>query len=194
MNTPAHLIIGAAAFAKPDARAINIAAILGALIPDFSLYFMVFWNRNVRGMSFDQIFDVAYFSTYWQAIFAVDNSIPLWFLVLVIGLVARWRVMMVLAAAALLHIALDLPLHHDDGRAHFWPFSDWIFESPISYWDGRHYGWIVGPLEGLLCLGLLVLLWRRFSGWFARVLIMLGGAMECVPAILFPLMFSGPGA
>ena len=135
MNTPAHLIIGAAAFAKPDKRAINVAAILGALIPDFSLYFMVFWNRNIRGMSFEQIFDVEYFSTYWQAVFAVDNSIPLWFLVLLVGLLARRRVVMVLAAAALLHIALDLPLHHDDGRAHFWPFSDWIFQSPISYLD-----------------------------------------------------------
>ena len=76
---------------------------------------------------------------------------------------------------------------------HFWPFSDWIYVSPLSYWDPRHYGWLIGPLEGLLCLGLLYLLWQRFSGTFARALILLGGLLECVPAIVFPVVFGSPG-
>ena len=78
MNTPAHLIIGAAVFAKPERYRLNIAALIGALVPDASLYFMVFWNRNVRGMSFEQIFGTEYFSDFWQQVFAIDNSIPLW--------------------------------------------------------------------------------------------------------------------
>jgi len=140
MNTPAHLIIGAVAFTKPDAARVNCAALIGALLPDFSLYFMVFWNRFVQGMSFDEIFSVQYFSPYWQAIFAFDNSIPIWTLALGIGLALKAPTVIALSGAGLLHLLLDFPLHHDDGRAHFWPFSDWIFESPVSYWDPSHFG------------------------------------------------------
>lgn len=193
MNTPAHLIIGAAAFARPERTKVNIAALLGALIPDASLYFMIFWNRFVQGMSFEQIFGTEYFSGFWQQVFAIDNSIPLWILALIVGLSLRAPVLYVLAGAALLHLFLDLPLHHDDGRMHFWPFSSWIFESPLSYWDRNHFGWIIGPLEGVLALFLLVLLWRRFEGVFARALILLAGLSECVPAIVFPVVFGNPG-
>ncbi len=190
MNTPAHLIIGAALFAKPDTPKVSLAALIGALLPDFSLYFMVFWNSQVRGMSMSEIFTNQYFTPYWQSVFAIDNSIPLWLLVLCIALLLRWPVILAFAGAGLAHVLLDLPLHHDDGRAHFWPFSNWKFQSPLSYWDTNHYGHIIGPLEGLLCLGLLILLWRRFSGRFARGLILAGGVLECVPAILAPIVFA----
>jgi len=191
MNTPAHLIIGAAIYAKPDAPKVTSAALIGALLPDFSLYFMVFWNSQIRGMSFDEIFGEQYFSPYWQSVFAIDNSIPLWILAFCIGLAMRLPILLAFTGAGLAHLLLDFPLHHDDGRAHFWPFSDWKFESPVSYWDPNHFGMIVGPLEGLLCLGLLIVLWRRFSGLFARGVILAAGLLECVPAILFPVLFSG---
>ena len=190
MNTPAHLIIGAAAFARPDAFRINIAALAGAVMPDLSLYFMVFWSRFVRGVGFDEIFGELYFSPFWQSVFAIDNSIPLWFGAFVAGIMLRSHVFIAFAGAGLIHLLLDFPLHHDDGRVHFWPFSDWIFESPVSYWDPGHYGAIVGPLEGVLCLGLLVVLWRRFAGGPAKALILLAGLLECVPAILFPVLFA----
>ncbi len=189
MNTPAHLIFGAAVFARPDATRINIAAFVGALVPDFSLYFMVFWNSRVRGMSFDEIFGEQYFSPYWQSVFAVDNSVPLWSAGLIVALLIRSPVMIAFAGSGLMHLLLDFPLHHDDGRAHFWPFSDWIFESPVSYWDKHHFGHIVGPIEGVICIGLLILLWRRFEGYFAKGLILFAALLESVPAILFPLIF-----
>jgi len=189
VNTPAHLIIAAAAFAKPDQPRVNAAAILGAFVPDLSLYGMVIWNRFVQGMSFEQIFGREYFSDFWQQVFAIDNSLPVWLLVLGVGFILSNRVVFVFAAAAALHIALDLPLHHDDGRAHFWPFSDWIYESPISYWDPNHFGWLVGPLEALLCFGLLIILWKRFQNTIARAAIALAGFVEVAPAFLFPLLF-----
>jgi len=192
MNTPAHLIFGLAAFSKPDpdARAVNIMACLGALTPDLSLYFMVFWNRFVRGMSFDEIFGEQYFNSYWQGVFAIDNSIPLWITLLAVSCLFRWSAVIAFAGAGLLHLILDFPLHHDDGRSHFWPFTDWIYASPVSYWDPHHFGGIVGPVEGAISLILLVILWRRFSGLAARVGIVALGLMECVPALLFPILFS----
>ncbi len=93
--------------------------------------------------------------------------------------------------AGLLHLAFDLPLHHEDARRHFWPISDAVFRSPVSYWDPRHYGHIAAPVEVMLCLALSVVLWRRFQGWFARTLILIGAGAELLPGVMFMIMFAG---
>ena len=48
---------------------------------------------------------------------------------------------------ALLHVAGDFPVHHDDAHRHFFPLSDWRFASPVSYWDSSHYGDLFFPAE-----------------------------------------------
>lgn len=88
----------------------------------------------------------------------------LWGIAFALGAMARSPVMVALCGAALLHLGFDFLLHNDDGRAHFWPLSNWIFQSPVSYWDPDHYGNIAGAIEvalSLLCCGIL---WRRFTG------------------------------
>lgn len=190
MNTPAHLIFGAAAFARPDRPYVTIAAIFGGLLPDLSLYLLVGWAMS-RGIDARVIFGEMYFSDAWQAIFAVDNSIPLWGAALVVGLWQRWPVLIALAGAALLHLVFDFALHHDDARRHFWPLSTWVFRSPFSYWDGNHNGYIIGPLEIAVCLVLCGVLWRRFQSWLARVLIAAAMLAEAMPGIIFAVMFAG---
>ncbi len=191
MNTPAHLIFGAAAFARPDRRDVTAAAILGALLPDVSLYAMVAWARWIDGIPARTIFGEMYFSDAWQNVFAIDNSIPLWALVLIAGLAQRNPVVTAFAGAGLLHLVFDLPLHNEDARRHFWPLSDWVFRSPFSYWDRRHHGEIVGPVEICVCLALSVLLWRRFRGRVSRVLIVAAMLSEALPGMMFALMFRG---
>jgi membrane-bound metal-dependent hydrolase YbcI (DUF457 family) len=185
MNTPAHLIFGAAAFGKPGQPFVTLAAVLGSLAPDASLYFMVAWNRFVRGMSFEQIFSVEYFSPFWQQVFAIDNSVFVWGAILLLAFLWKSQVVIAFALAGLLHIALDFPLHHDDGRPHFWPVSDWVFNSPVSYWDGRAYGHIVSVIEMAAVALLMIYLWRRFPSIFARCAILIGGLAELVPGIMF---------
>lgn len=192
MNTPAHLIIGAAAFGRPGDWRVTTAAIVGALVPDFSLYFMVFWNGFVRGMEAEEIFGEAYYSGYWQQVFAIDNSVIIWGALLGVAVWRRWPVLLAFAGAGTVHILLDLPLHHDDGRMHFWPLTDWVFASPISYWDPAHFGGIVGPLELGLCLILLVWLWGRYAGLPAKGLMVLALILEVVPTLVFPMIFGGP--
>ena len=195
MNTPTHLLVGAAAFGRSGRPATTAAALLGGLAPDFSLYVMVGWERFANGRSFEQIFDEDYFSDFWQTVFAVDNSAPLYGLLALCALAAsgfsprrvladgRWTApLFAFAGAALLHIALDLPLHHDDGRAHFWPFSDWVFQSPVSYWDHRRYGDVVGVAEGALVLALCALLWFRFRSVWARVTLALAAGAQALAA------------
>jgi hypothetical protein len=185
MNTPAHLIFGLTAFGKPDRRDVTAAALIGALLPDFSLYVMTSWHLMILGTSPQVVFDQLYFSQAWQNIFRVDNSIVLWFLALVLGLMWRSPVVIALCGAALLHLVLDFGLHHDDGRAHFWPISNWIFASPVSYWDSNHYGNIVAPIEVAASLACCWWLWKRFTGRLIRALIAILGLMEFLPIVVF---------
>jgi len=57
-----------------------------------------------------------------------------------------------------------LPVHHDDGHRHFFPLSDWRFESPVSYWDPAHYGHIFLWIELLLVAAGTVWLTTVFTG------------------------------
>jgi hypothetical protein len=191
VNTPAHLIFGAAAFARPNAPPVNAAALFGALLPDLSLYLLTGWSLFVMGIPPGTVFGELYFSPQWQGIFAVDNSIPLWALGLGIGLALRSRVLIAFAGAGLLHLVFDFALHHDDARRHFWPITDFVFTSPVSYWDPRHFGNIAGPVEIAVSLLLCGVLWRRFRGWFARVLIVAAALAELAPGLMFMVMFRG---
>lgn len=189
MNTPAHLIFGLTAFGLPERKAVTAAALAGAMIPDLSLYLMVGWHMRVLETPPQVIFGELYFSDAWQSVFRVDNSMVLWGIALVLGVMARSQVVVALCGAALLHLVLDFGLHHDDGRAHFWPITDWIFASPVSYWDRNHYGGIVGPIEVFVSLACCVWLWHRYTGWWMRGLIGVLAGLEFVPLVLFTLMF-----
>lgn len=191
MNTPAHLIFGLTAFGAPRRPLVTAAALTGALLPDLSLYLLASWHLFVLGTSPETVFGTLYFSEGWQRIFRIDNSIVLWGCGLAVALMARSAWGTALCGAALLHLGLDLPLHHDDGRAHFWPVSTWIFQSPVSYWDPAHYGDLVSVIELLAVLACCVILWRRFRGLVMRGLILLLGAMQIAPVLLWFFMF-GP--
>lgn len=197
MNTPAHLLLSAALWARPtrggprppgaQAR-INGAALAGSLIPDASLYLMVLWELRVNGRTPAQVFGEDYRDPFWTAVFSVDNSIPLWLALTALGAALGWRPLAALAGSALLHCVIDLGLHNDDGRPHFQPFTGWILESPVSYWDPAHWGWLVGPLEFAMCAGLAALLWRRFRSRIVHALIGAALVAEAAPALLFPLL------
>lgn len=190
MNTPAHLIFGLAAFGKPDSGKVTMAALAGALIPDASLYLLAGAHLLILGTDPQVVFGQLYFSETWQAIFRVDNSIVLWGIALAFAVWARSAWSIALCGAALLHLGLDFLFHVDDGRAHFWPLTTWIFESPVSYWDPNHYGRVVGAIEVLVSAVICVWLWKRFKTGLMRLIIALLAVAEIAPSILFAVMFS----
>lgn len=166
MNTPAHLLIGAAVFGRGGDKKIFLAAMAGALLPDASLYVMGSVAIFVLHIPPNVVFDELYFSPAWQTVFAIDNSFVVWGALCVAALLARVPWAMALTRAALLHLLLDMPLHHDDGRPHFWPFTNWVFESPVSYWDRTNGANWVAPVEAVLSVVAATLLWRaRLGPW-----------------------------
>lgn len=189
MNTPAHLIFAAAAFARPGEVRANAATLLGALAPDISLYLLVAVSVFVLGIPAEVVFREYYYSEAWQRVFAIDNSFVLWGLALALAVWLRSRIAMVFCAAALLHIAFDFPLHNHDARQHFWPITDWVFISPFSYWDSNHYGGVIGAIETLCCLILLGVLWLRFRDRLTRGLIACVGILQIAPVVMWSLFF-----
>ena len=188
MNTPAHLILGAAAFADPADRRRTWGAILGAFAPDLSLYVMAGVAIWILGISPQQVFGTLYYSTAWQGVFAVDNSFVLWGIGLALALWAGSGWAVAFTGAALLHLATDLPLHGHDARMHFWPVTDWKFHSPLSYWEGasgRIWSWV----EMTVTTGLaIMLIFRPYSlSW--RLLFAALALAELAPALFWSLMF-----
>jgi len=190
LNTQTHLLVGAALLARPAAgdgparrrlRIRNGAALTGALLPDLSLFVM--WGQaKVRGIDEAAIWGALYPSAGWQFAGAVTNSMPLYTAAALAAILAGARVRkfagptlamaaLVAALAALSHVAADLPLHATDGRPHLWPLSDWVFRSPVSYWDPRHHGEVWGWFETALAVGLIVVLCRRFRALWVRGLL-----------------------
>ena len=78
MNTPAHLIFGTVLFGSPARKALIVAALVGALIPDLSLYVLACWELQVKGTAPEVVFGQMYYSESWQSVFGIDNSFVLW--------------------------------------------------------------------------------------------------------------------
>ena len=190
LNTPAHVIFAAAAFARPYDRRRTIAAVAGALAPDLSLYLMASVSLYILQIPAQVVFDELYFSPAWQQVFAIDNSFFVWGGAFALAWWFGAKNAMVFAGAALMHLAFDFPLHHDDGRPHFWPVSDWVFESPVSYWDRSAHAGIIGPVEMALSALFCLILMRRFTSFRSRSVIAALALVQLAPVFIWMFVFA----
>lgn len=163
------------------------AALLGSLAPDASLYIMGGVSLFILGIPPQVVFDELYFSDAWQTVFAIDNSFIVWGALFAAATAWRKPWAVAFTGAALLHLALDFPLHHDDGRPHFWPVTDWVFESPFSYWDRAQGAMWIAPMElGATLMAAAVLMWRGLPVWAFLAI----AALVCAEAwIVYQWMF-----
>jgi len=197
MNTQTHILLGAVLLARPGRPLRNAAAIAGGLVPDMSI--VVMWaSAKLSGTPESVIWGDMYWRPEWQSAAAVINSLPLYLALAVAaaGFGARlnpmappegappgsldlgngfeWHVaILAFSLAAMVHIATDFPVHVFDGHATFWPFSDWVFQSPVSYWDRRYFGNYFSFIELALAASLIAILWRRFSSPAVRGILVL---------------------
>ena len=146
MNTQSHAIITYYLIRRglekrpPLPEALNPILFGGALLPDVPLYIFFGWYTFLNPTSQKVIWEELYFRPDWQIVFDFSHSLLFWG----VAALVLWRSGLlrgaIFALAALLAAVQDLLLHHDDAHAHFFPFSDYRFRSPVSYWDPAHYG------------------------------------------------------
>ncbi len=146
MYTPTHVSVAVAALGSRKRPTDTAWIIFGALLPDLPMVFLFVFDL-ARGYSASEIFDIRYFEDGWQIPLNFFNSAPIYALIAIAAYFLHKRSLLLFALAALMHIALDLPLHREDAHAHFWPLSDWKFISPVSYWDNRYHAAKVFPFE-----------------------------------------------
>lgn len=152
MQTHGHYVINMALLGKTIAPKHNIAIALGSVLPDIPIFLFYVISKYMYGMSEAKIWGQAYFEPGWQNIIATSHSIP----VALIGFLICWRLDWkwgaILCVSMVCHCLLDLPVHHDDAHRHFYPFSDYRFNSPVSYWDVNHHARIAAGVEFALVL------------------------------------------
>lgn len=194
MNTPTHAIVALAALSRREDRKRNIWVLIGALIPDAIIFLWAPWQRWGLGRDWGTIWNQHYFEEPMQTWIALFNSVPIYAALLLIGWWQRktaWGVLLlVFALAALLHIALDAPVHGHDAYRHFWPISDWRFHSPVSYWEADFHARWVSLIEAAIMLVGTIVLWQRFPKIWIRVVLsillaltLIGTAMQQLAAM-----------
>lgn len=177
MNTPAHAVVNLVLLGRKKHPETVGPILIGAVLPDLPIVGFYFFEKFVRGMPEGIIWTRAYYEAGWQACFDLFHSLPLiaaGFLVAHRREAQRSRACF---ASLGLHALGDFLFHHDDAHRHFYPFLNWRFESPVSYWDPRHYGEIAGRLELIAVLAGLAILARRATSAAAR------GLVACVIAV-----------
>ncbi|MDX2271383.1 MAG: metal-dependent hydrolase [Cyanobacteriota bacterium] len=185
MNTPTHLVINAALNKRfANWTIIKSAWLLGSVAPDIPLYLLSLggwvYYHQMLGWSgretFRHMFDHLFFQDpFWIASHNLLHSPTLLILALLIIRVRQgiekslndwgWWFFW----GCLVHTAVDIPVHVNDGPLLFFPFNWTIrFYAPVSYWDEDHFGREVSLVELILDLALLVYCWLPFlqRGWF----------------------------
>ncbi len=189
MNTPTHVLMGAALFGRADQGRRTVLAALGGLTPDLPAIVLVGWARWIDATPVRDIFRTLYFSDSWQAIMAPSHAFPIWGAFLAIGLGLRSGGLTAFACGGLAHLVTDFLLHVDDAHRQFWPLSDWRFRSPVSYWDRAHYGGLFQPVELMLAFGCAGLLLVRHKSRGSRVALAAVLAIYAGQLIYFGLIF-----
>ncbi|MDY6783360.1 MAG: hypothetical protein SW833_12595 [Cyanobacteriota bacterium] len=171
MNTPSHYVLNLALLGTTVAPNANVAIALGAIVPDFPIFVFYFVAKVILHLPERQIWSQAYYQPFWQTGVALFHSIPLAAIALCLCLYGGWKPGAIFFGSAIFHSLLDLPVHNDDAHRHFFPFSNYRFISPFSYWDPNHYGRIVAAIELLLVLGVTPVVFALLKTWPSKILL-----------------------
>ncbi len=152
MQTHGHYVLNLALLGKTIAPKHNIAITIGAILPDIPLFIFYLIYKYLYNMSEATIWGEAYYQPIWQNIIATFHSIPIALIGFLICWRFDWKWGAILCVSMLFHCLLDLPVHNHDAHRHFYPFSDYRFYSPFSYWDINHHAKIVAGIEAVLVL------------------------------------------
>ncbi len=161
MDTTAHIVTNLLVQNRASRPQLFLLIVAGAIIPDLPIIIFYAWESWFAGSSELEIWTSRYYLPGWQNFIDLFNSIPLIAAGLLGSLYFRLQWPLVMLSGMALHVLFDLPLHNDDAHRHFFPFSDWRFISPISYWDPNHHGDIMRLAQIVLVTCGLIWLWIK---------------------------------
>lgn len=171
MNTPAHAVINLLILGRKSQPENAFPIAFGAIAPDLPMFLFYFYEKVIRQTPESIIWSQHYYDRDWQIFFDLFNSLPLFLIGIALSYYYGATRLIALFASMALHAVEDFPLHNDDAHRHFFPFSNWRFHSPFSYWDPNSYGNIVGLLEAIAVLVGCFILLRRHTAVRSRLLI-----------------------
>jgi hypothetical protein len=160
MTSPSHIIYNLFLLGKKSEPQYNPFIVLGAVLPDIPM-FLFYPVMLVLGKSSQEIWNVLYFESGWQVMWSISHSLWIWPLSLWVSIALKYKKLQYLFGSMILHICLDFVVHSTDAYSHLWPFSNWRFYSPISYYDPHHFGNIVSVVDAVLCIICVYFLYRR---------------------------------
>lgn len=179
MITTTHIVTNALIARRwPDKVGSSKAFIVGGFAPDVGLTLMSAGAAIVLPITRDMTrsealqygFDELFFTSKWWIAAAnlFHSPVVVGALLLASGRLSGAMAQRVrsFALGAALHIALDVPVHVNDGPVLLWPLNwDYRFESRFSYWDSNHYGNWIGPIDmGITVVGGAYLLKKYLAG------------------------------
>ena len=152
---------------------VNVVIFSGAILPDLAIFLFFVWYTLFEPTSQRVMWSELAFLDEWQFVFSMFHSFPLWAISSIAFLLLKMPKATLFCLAALISAVQDLFVHHDDGHAHFFPFSDHRFESPVSYWDPAHYGWYASTAEVILVLAACFWAYRHLETRWGKGLLVL---------------------
>jgi len=185
MKTPSHAIINLAILGITQHPELNLLIVTGGILPDIPIFLFYFWAKYIARLPEATIWLKAYYEPFVQNIVALFHSIPLAGIGWLIAYYFGWPSVQILFVSLILHSLGDLPVHNDDAHRHFFPFSNYRFISPISYWDRKHYGSIVSLVEMLLVLLSTYRVFGLVNSYAGKGLLILVNAFYWAGAVYF---------
>lgn len=147
MHTPGHVLLNLAMLGSVVGH--ETAVVAGAVLPDLPIV-ALYLRERWRGTPPETIWSVCYQQKHWLAIIHGAHSVPLAVLGVMLCWLAHLPSLLNFFLSVLCHAFCDLPVHAHDAHRHFFPFSEYRFISPWSYWDVRYHGRTVALLEAVL--------------------------------------------
>ena len=187
MNTQSHAIINAALLNRKDKPHLRRYMLLGAVIPDLPMFAFFAVEAFIFRHPQQLIWSDRYFLPQWQNLFDIFNAVPLVLIVLGIGYRLKSDAVIFCCWSMLLHCTADFFLHHHDAHRHFFPFLQFRFISPISYWDTAHYGRIASLVEIVITILASIFLFRRMKSHLTRSVLIVVNFLSVLVYISFAI-------
>ena len=185
MHLPTHAAVNLVALDQWSIPEQRPWVLLGAVMPDLPVLAFYFVCRFVLGMSDETIWKDVYYRDRWFNLFATFHSIPLTAGLSLLGVALASPGLALFGASMCLHNIADLPLHARDAHRHFFPFTNYRFKSPVSYWNPRFWGRVVAAGEVLLLAGCSVYLYPALVTTWAKGAVLFVNLLYVVAYLAF---------